>query len=204
MNLELPLTAPAKVLDSQLLDRRCRACVRADRQKIKSRYPLRWAPCAALLTWQDDLALMALVDQISPTIIVDTRERRPYDFDGAITKALATGDYSILGLEDRIGIERKSLPDLLSVIGQSRPRFERELERLAQIQFPALVIEASLDEALQATRHSSIHWNAVLGSLCSWSVRLRLSIWFCRNRRLTQLVTERLLTKATKRANEGI
>ena len=53
------------------------------------------------------------------TIIVDLRERRPYRFHGAITKALSTGDYSILGLENCIALERKSLPDLLSVIGFS-------------------------------------------------------------------------------------
>jgi len=33
-----------------------------------------------------------------------------------------------VGLEDRVGIERKSLSDLLGCIGGSRDRFERELE----------------------------------------------------------------------------
>src|SRR5690348_10731889 len=93
-------------------------------------------------------------------LLIDTREQKPYAFPRAIRRALPARDYSVLGLEGRIGLERKSLPDLLSVIGQARERFERELARLGQMQFPALIVEASLAEVLQGIRHSALHWNS--------------------------------------------
>jgi ERCC4-type nuclease len=133
-------------------------------------------------------------------ILIDTREQRPFLFDGAVRRTLRTGDYSIEGAEDLIAIERKSLSDLLGCIGQGRNRFERELERLGAMPYPAVVIEASLAEVLNGTRHTSIHPNSVLGSLCAWSIRYRLPLFFCGNRALAQLVTERLLMKAAKYA----
>jgi len=134
----------------------------------------------------------------NPILIVDTREQRPYSFADALTKTLHTGDYSVEGFEDRIAIERKSLSDLLGCIGGGRERFERELERLGRMPYAALIIEASLRDVLQGDMHSTLHPNAVLGSLCAWSMRYRLPIWFCDNRRLAQMVTERLLMKAAK------
>lgn len=52
-----------------------------------------------------------------PIIVVDTREQRPYSFDearvgGVVHAALPAGDYSLLGQETRIAIERKSLADV--------------------------------------------------------------------------------------------
>ena len=50
-------------------------------------------------------------------IIIDTREQAPFTFRhermGATTEpgTLAVGDYSLAGLEDRVAVERKSLPD---------------------------------------------------------------------------------------------
>jgi DNA excision repair protein ERCC-4 len=136
-------------------------------------------------------------------IIIDSREQLPYRFDGAITKALPTADYSVEGFSDRIAIERKSLSDLLGCIGGERRRFQAELGRLAQIRYRALVVEAGLSDLLTPGR-SEIHPSAVLGSLVAWSWRYSLPIWFADNRRLAQMVTERLLTKAAKYADGEI
>jgi ERCC4-type nuclease len=140
-------------------------------------------------------------------ITVDTREQRPFTWPNSERTSLATGDYSIRSgnrdFRERIAIERKSIDDLLSCIGQHRARFERELERLNQIQFSALVVEASLRDVLTPGR-SEIHPNAVLGSLVAWSWKFRLPIWLCGDRRLAQMVTERLLTKAAKYAAEDV
>lgn len=91
------------------------------------------------------------------TVIVDSREQSPWMFRGfrcdakqkrlplvvrTVTKGLKTGDYSIEGYENRISCERKSLSDLYSTLGQGRERFERELQRLAEMEFAAVVIEA--------------------------------------------------------------
>src|SRR5690349_5252947 len=99
-----------------------------------------------------------------PVIIIDSREQLPYPFAGAVIKALATADYSCEGYVDRIAIERKSLGDMFACIGQSRERFERELARLAQIEFRGLVIEATLEDALSSP-FTKLHPSSILGSL---------------------------------------
>lgn len=72
-------------------------------------------------------------------IIIDTREQTPFDFGKfecpVVTDTLATGDYSLTGLEDRVAAERNSLDDLLGcLIGEGRERFERELVRAAGLE----------------------------------------------------------------------
>jgi ERCC4-type nuclease len=116
---------------------------------------------------------------------------------------LITGDYSVEGMEHLISLERKSLSDLLFCIGGDRERFERELQRLSQMRYPAIVVEASLAEALRGTRYTDLHPSQILGSLVSWSIKLRIPIWFCDNRDLAQTVTARLLSKAAKYAGES-
>ena len=129
-------------------------------------------------------------------IVVDSREQLPYSFDGAIRKALATGDYSVLSMEDSIAIERKSLSDLLGCIGAQRERFERELKRLHSIPFRALVVEATLRDLLTAP--SQLHPNSIIGSLCSWIMKYQLPILFCGNRSMAERMTMRLLVKGAK------
>ena len=67
-------------------------------------------------------------------ILCDTREQAPYTFDryqGVTVEraALQTGDYSLAGLHDHIGLERKSLDDLTGTLTKGRERFQRECER---------------------------------------------------------------------------
>ena len=90
------------------------------------------------------------------TIAIDNREQQPYSFGLAtveplgyssvrtITTYLPTGDYSIVGLEGRFAVERKSLEDLYATLGQGRSRFEAEFQRLNAMDFAAIVIEADL------------------------------------------------------------
>lgn len=79
------------------------------------------------------------------TAIIDTRERDPLDLSPlrCVTETLSTGDYSLVGLEDVVRVERKSLSDLLSCCGTDRERFERQLERLRGFPVGVLAIEAS-------------------------------------------------------------
>ena len=81
-------------------------------------------------------------------VAVDTREQKPYRFPHSEVKTLATGDYSIVGLEDQVAIERKSKEDAYSSLGQGRDRFERELERLSKFDYAA--IEANRETWIEA------------------------------------------------------
>lgn len=104
------------------------------------------------------------------TAIVDTREQTPWSLDPLKTErgTLATGDYSIKGLESEIALERKSLSDLLGCIGNSRARFEAELERLAAYSVRAVIVECSWSELEAGAYRSRIKPSAACGSVLGW------------------------------------
>ena len=72
------------------------------------------------------------MNRIAPTVIIDSREQAPLAFANLPSEVgtLDTGDYSIRGLEHLVAVERKSLDDLLGIVGRDRQRFRRELQRL--------------------------------------------------------------------------
>ena len=132
---------------------------------------------------------------IELVVAVDTREQKPYRFSKSEVKTLPTGDYSIIGLEDRITIERKTKADAYASLGQGRARFKRELERLSQFDFAAIVIEASLPDFLQAPAFSCMNPKAALKSLIAWSVRYHVHVFFAGDRRHGHALTRQLLEK---------
>ena len=83
-------------------------------------------------------------------VIVDTREQKNLwsfaDYDevnNVVEKKLDTGDYTIVGLEDRLCIERKhSISELAKNITEKR--FERELERMSKFPHSFLILEFGL------------------------------------------------------------
>jgi ERCC4-type nuclease len=79
-------------------------------------------------------------------IVVDTREQYPL-FD-PIPKGLAVirdtvkiGDYTIMGLETKVAIERKCESDFFSYIGSERIKTTKKLEAMSNMYFSALVIQ---------------------------------------------------------------
>jgi DNA excision repair protein ERCC-4 len=128
-------------------------------------------------------------------IICDTREQAPLQIPDMIRAALPAGDYTIEGYEDRVVLERKSLPDLLGVIGGGRERFERELERLVKYERGAVLIEASMTDVLRGTAYSRVSPRAVMGSLLTWWVRYGVPPIFCDNRRNAAATVRKILSK---------
>lgn len=118
-------------------------------------------------------------------IVVDRREQQPYSFERypveVVPGTLHTGDYSVLGSEGRIAIERKSLSDLVGcliapkkAVKAARPnaligreRFEAELARARSLERFLVVIEASEQAVLDHHYRSRMHPNAVLGSVAA-------------------------------------
>lgn len=102
--------------------------------------------------------------------VVDTREQLPLDLSPlqTIGGTLATGDYSIQGLEAVVAIERKSLPDLLGCIGTSRERFDREIQRLIAYPTRAVVVEATWPDLEQGEWRSQVTPAAAVGSVLGW------------------------------------
>lgn len=128
-------------------------------------------------------------------IVVDTRESLPLQFPGAIKKALASGDYSLIGFEDQVTIERKTLEDFYQCVGRERNRFTRELERLEKMDYAAVVIESSLSDILHGTEYSQVHPRSAIGSILSWSVKYGIPFFFAENRKRGRLFVYHLLKK---------
>jgi ERCC4-type nuclease len=150
---------------------------------------------------------MRLPAELTPeqlTAIIDTREQIPLDLSPlkVVTRTLTTGDYSLVGLESVIAIERKSLPDLLSCIGQSRDRFTREVYRLLAYPVRGLVVEASWPDLEQGEWRSQVTPQAVIGSLLGWMAMGLPVVMAGDHARAGRYVTRLLLITARRRWRE--
>ena len=117
-----------------------------------------------------------------PIIQVDTREKMPlpiaaYDVE---VVGLPVGDYGIKGFSDwnnpAFIIERKSLDDLVNSLTADRDRFMREVEKLRQFRFRALVIEAHAGEVEFRQYRSGVSPVAIFGTLRALQVRCGLHV----------------------------
>ena len=132
-------------------------------------------------------------------IKVDSREQLPYEFENpSEVGTISIGDYSIVGLENHITVERKELNDLIGCLTTGRERFERELYKGKALDYFALVIEASLSDLINGRYKSEMNPKSAIQSLIAFSVRYRLPVWFCESREYGQRVTESLLVKYAK------
>jgi ERCC4-type nuclease len=143
-------------------------------------------------------------DPILFTVVIDSREQQPYSYPGAVVKGLPTGDYSALGYENRVAIERKSKADAYASLGSGRARFERELQRLAKLDYAAIVIESSLEDFLEPPAFTRMNPKSAVNSIIAWSVKYRVGVFFAGNRTLARSLIYRLLEKFVRYANEGI
>lgn len=127
--------------------------------------------------------------------VVDTREKDPWDIGvECVRKKLDSGDYSILTLEDRVAIERKSLDDLVQSVIHERTRFFDELERLTQYEYAYVVVEGSLRDLILGNYRSHAHPNSVLGSMLSVIVDYRIPVYLCSDRQAACKFAHDLLT----------
>lgn len=104
------------------------------------------------------------------TAIVDTREQMAWDLSPMqiVSKKLDVGDYSILGLETFIAIERKSLADFVMCCGSERERFQRELDSLRAWTVRPVIIEATWSELRMGQWRSKLSAKQVMSSIASW------------------------------------
>ena len=134
-------------------------------------------------------SLMAVI------IKVDSREQRPYEFENSEVGTVPVGDYSIMGLENHVAVERKTLDDLIGCLTKDRERFEKELHKARALDYFALVIEASLSDLVNGRFRSKMGPKSAVQSLLTFSIRYRLPIFFAENREYGARVTESLLVK---------
>ena len=152
-------------------------------------------------------------------ISVDGREQLPYRFDGLRADAadgrralivetqwqhLVTADYSILGMHDRIAIERKSLDDLFGTLGRRRDNFHDEIGRMTRLEFAAVVVEASWWQVLNdPPEWSKVRPKSVYRTVIAWQQEFpKVHWWFCDNRRLAEVTTFRILERFWNQCNK--
>ena len=118
-------------------------------------------------------------------IIIDTREQNPLKIQGyqIVIEALPVGDYGIVGFSDwqnpAFIVERKSLDDLTASLTKGRDRFIREVEKMRQFRFKALLIEADRLDVVAKAYRSAVSPVSILASLDALSVRCGLQVFWC-------------------------
>ncbi len=139
-------------------------------------------------------------------IATDTREQTPLVFEGATIerKTLKTGDYSIVGLEDVIAVERKSLADLVSTVVHNQDRFRRELLRLFEIKYRCIVVEGDLPQLFARQYHGRANPRSVLGLLLAMMIDYNVPVLFCSTPELAATTTHSFLKRAYKRATAEV
>ena len=138
-------------------------------------------------------------------ILYDTREQQPYQFtrypDVAVEPAtLTTTDYTLRGLEDRIGLERKTLSDLTGTLTNGRERFQRECERGRGLEYYGLIVEASMEDVRLHNYRSKMTPQSLLQTLAAYSVRYGLHVHWCGCREGGEYMVYSLLSKFLREA----
>jgi len=121
-----------------------------------------------------------------PIVVIDTREQAPFDFThlanwiaGTKRQKLDVGDYSVVGMERLLRLERKSLTDLITTLMQGRGRFFRECVALAKFRHVALLVEATYEDVKSIYEDdlcTQAHPNAVSGSLDAVEARFGIPV----------------------------
>ena len=149
------------------------------------------------------------------TVIRDTREQEGYYFSeydlclGMIDQKLDTGDYSIVGLEDKICVERKGCVEELAInLGQKKHTFLREIERMKDFPHKFIILEFSLSELIDFPENSRIPEKSknsvkitgkyMLKCLMEFQLHDNIHVIFCGNKYNAFLTVSSLL----KRVNE--
>lgn len=101
-------------------------------------------------------------------------ERRPPRCNGMVVQTLETGDYSLVGYEDILAIERKFDYSELWVNYGKRDLFEQEMGRMKNIKYKYILIESQLtSDTLNLSPPQfakGVPGHALIGWLCNLSL----------------------------------
>lgn len=140
------------------------------------------------------------------TVFVDTREKRPWDFEDypveTVEQKLETADYALQddgswddgSFVPNYGIERKAKGDFLSSITHERDRFEDELERADgwDSRMP-IVVEAPWLVFKQGDYYPNIHPNSIKGTVNKWPEYYNVEFFFSSDREDAENITYEFL-----------
>lgn len=144
-------------------------------------------------------------------IVVDVREKKPFEFSKydypdiqVSTGKLQTADYSLLGMENIVGVERKSLPDLIQCLSHERDRFERELARAMGLRSFMVVVEADWQSLVNGKYNSGMNPRAAAQSVISMQSRWKTAFFFAGSRQEAENVTASFLRHFLRSAERSL
>lgn len=126
--------------------------------------------------------------EILPTILVDSREQTPFDIRAYPIEVVGqpVGDYGVKGFSDwnnpAFIVERKTLDDLVASVTSGRERFMREVEKLRQFRFAAIVIEGTEWEIERHDYQSQATPQSIMQSLAAIQVRAGVHVIWAMDR----------------------
>jgi ERCC4-type nuclease len=143
------------------------------------------------------------------TVVIDTRESRPYTFEAiradvaqgghqmiipTVRLCLNDGDYSVFSLPG-VAVERKSLADLFSSVAR-RDNFVARLERLSSLRHASVVVEAEISEIMtRPPAFSRLRPKSVMRTILAWQMRYPVRWWFMPGREAGEVWTFRILER---------
>jgi len=115
-------------------------------------------------------------------VVVDSREQKPLSFDAfpdiqTEVMALRTGDYSLVGMQELVAVERKSETDLIHSLTYDRARFEAELERSRALRYFGIVIETTWHRLAKGEYRSKASPQSIVGSLFSIATKYNAGLF---------------------------
>ena len=146
-----------------------------------------------------------MADKAEPVAFVtDSREKEPYLFEGfpVTVKKIDAGDYSLVGVEDQVVVERKSKEDAYGCTGKSRDRFKRCLERMSKLKRAVIVIESSFHDFQTPPSRTMISKQQAIGSYISWWSHYGVGV-FWGTRAECEAFTVKWLVACLKHSQEG-
>jgi hypothetical protein len=143
------------------------------------------------------------------TIIVDTREQKPWSFSTQATAnhKLDTGDYSIHGLENLLAIERKrNVAEVANNITEKR--FVDVVDRLSKMKYSFILLEFDMEDVMRYPIGSDIPrrlWNKIrispafiIKHLVDLQIEHNIKILFCGNSKNAEQIALSLMRKVYK------
>ena len=119
-------------------------------------------------------------------ILTDNREQQPYRFPNTKMCTLSYGDYTVeyegVNYLDKIVIERKgSMSELFSFSGTGRERFVRELEKMKDVKFKYMLIEADYLSIVNDQPPGLLPASHVYSTIFSFMIKYRIVPLFFNN-----------------------
>lgn len=118
-------------------------------------------------------------------------------------------DYSIVGFEDQIGVQRKADDLVASLFGEKRKgddleQLESQVRRLAPLRFPCVIVECGVGYLLSHGYVSDTHPHSVIARLVRICCEYRVPCWLAGSREAGQYLCGEWLEKSWRIISAGV